>query len=138
MARRDFEILLHALNRNGFEADARWRDASWQPRVDVYHNDDTIFVQVEAPGLDEKNLRLSYDAPSAQLTIEGVRSRPSCGAPSRCLQMEIEYGPFRRSLALPAEIDAAGIAAHLEAGFLLITVPRRKPQPPSTTRISID
>jgi HSP20 family protein len=138
VARRDLEILLHALNRNGFEADARWRDASWQPRVDVYHNEDTIFVQVEAPGLDEKNLRLNYDAQQRQLTIEGVRSRPSCGAPCRCLQMEIEYGPFRRSLALPAEIDAAAIVAHLEAGFLLISVPRRKSQPPGTARINID
>jgi HSP20 family protein len=129
---------MQALNKNAFQGEARWRDASWQPRVDIYHNDDTIFVQVEAPGLDEKNLRLNYDAPRGLLHIEGVRSRPSCGGPCRCLQMEIEYGPFRRSLSLPAEIDANGIAAHLEAGFLLITVPRRTPQPPSTTRINID
>jgi HSP20 family molecular chaperone IbpA len=52
--------------------------------------------------------------------------------------MEIEYGPFRRTLGLPPGIDAAGIAAHLEAGFLLITIPRRRPQLSGSTRINIE
>jgi HSP20 family protein len=138
VAQRDLEILLRAHQKGRFEVDARWRDASWQPRADIYHNDENIFVQIEAPGLDEKNLRLHYDAERSQLIVEGTRARPSCGAPCRCLQMEIEYGPFRRALGLPPGIDAAGIAAHLEAGFLLITVPRRKPETPASTRITVE
>jgi HSP20 family molecular chaperone IbpA len=51
--------------------------------------------------------------------------------------MEIEYGPFRRVLPLPTEIDASAIEAHLEAGFLLITIPRQKPKNVAT-RINIE
>lgn len=142
MTEQELENLLRAQllapQRSGFDVGARWRESSWQPRADIYHNDDAIFVQVEAPGLDEKNLRLHYDAPTRQLVIEGVRTRPSCGAPCRCLQMEIEYGAFSRALTLPAEIDAANIAAHLEAGFLIISIPRIKAQQPVAKRIGID
>lgn len=120
-----------------FEVRTRWRNSLWQPRADVHQSEDEVLIQVEAPGLDEKNLSLHLA--DDHLIIEGVRHRPGHESPCRCLQMEIEFGPFRRVLPLPpaAEIDAAAIEAHLDAGFLTIRVPRRKPAPPRSVRIDV-
>ncbi len=119
-----------------FGSAASWRDARWQPRIDIYQGEDALVIQVEAPGLDENQLRLRFD--SGHLIIEGVRPRPEFDGPRRCLQMEIEHGPFRRVLNLPAEIDAASIEARYESGLLLITIPRRQAPPIATTKIRID
>lgn len=117
-------------------AGAAWRDARWQPRIDVYQGEQAISIQVEAPGLDEDQLRLRFD--SGHLIIEGVRPRPVLDGPRRCLQMEIEHGPFRRVLSLPPEIDAARIEARYQSGLLSITIPRRTSPPNASTRINID
>lgn len=127
-----------APNAAAFEVRTRWRDSLWQPRADIHQTEDEILIQVEAPGLDEKNLSLHLA--DDHLIIEGVRHRPGHESPCRCLQMEIEFGPFRRVLPLPpaAEIDAAHIEAHLDAGFLTIRVPRRKPASSAPTRINVN
>jgi HSP20 family protein len=134
MARNSLEQMVRALH-NEMDIGTRWRDARWQPRADVYQDERALYIQVEAPGLDESTMRVRYE--SGHLVIEGVRQRPCTNAPCRCLQMEIEYGPFRRVLQLPSEIDAGAIEARLEAGFLLITVPRQQPQN-TATKISIE
>lgn len=140
--RDDVNDLLRALSSGtaglaNFEVRTRWRDSLWQPRADVHQTADEVLIQVEAPGLDAKNLRLHYE--DGHLIVEGVRHRPAHATPCRCLQMEIEFGPFRRVLPLPpaAEIDATRIEAHLDAGFLTIHVPRRKPASSAPTRINV-
>ena len=128
------EQLVRALS-NEMEVGARWRTTGWQPRADIYGDDDALYVQIEAPGLDQNSMRVRFE--SGHLIIEGVRERPCRHQPCRCLQMEIEYGPFRRVLQLPTEIDASAIEASLEAGFLLITIPRQQPKN-VTTKINIE
>lgn len=123
------------------EFGASWQ-GRWEPRADIYQTADAIHIQIEAPGLDETNLSLEYDPQPGQLIVEGRRDR--AGLPganllqaARCLQVEIEYGPFRRAVPLPPDIDSSGIAATYQAGLLLITVPRKKPSAAVNLRVHI-
>jgi HSP20 family protein len=137
MAKQTVTHLMQVVRHGDLEIGVTWSaGALWQPRADVSQTADAVLIQVEAPGLDEDNLRLRFEA--GRLVIEGRRERPVCDPPHQCLQVEIEYGPFRRVLPLPPDIDAEGIEAQYQAGMLSIRVPRKKPAPATPTRIAVE
>ena len=108
----------------------------FQPRVDIYRDAEQLLIQVEAPGVDEDSLRLHFEP--GQLLIEGRRERPQLPDSARCLCVEIEYGAFRRAIALPTDADADAIQARYQAGILIIAVPLRRAASLSPLRVNID
>ena len=108
---------------------------AWQPRVDIYELDDAIIVQVEAPGLQIEELKIGFEA--GQLIVEGVRTHPPLPSPARAALVEMNYGPFRRALPLPDDIDGDGIRATYDAGVIQVHVPRRPPMRPKRIDIQI-
>jgi HSP20 family protein len=108
---------------------------AWQPRVDICENADEVCLQVELAGVAEDAVQLRFEP--GQLIIEGDRPRPELASPRRCLQVEIEYGRFRRALPLPADIDGTNIEAQLDKGILYITARRRPKSTSENIRISV-
>jgi HSP20 family protein len=94
---------------------------TWRPSVDVYRVDDGIAVVVELPGVDEADLKVV--AEHGRLRIAGTRRTVTAGAGAEPLQLEIDYGPFERVIALPAGADTDRISADSRAGLLTIRVP---------------
>lgn len=119
----------------GVEFGMAWREAAWQPRIDISQTPDGLEIDVEAAGLSEDTLRLHFEA--GQLIVEGRREREVPCTVARCLQVEIEYGAFRRAVAVPPEADIDGIRASYQSGLLHIVVPFKSPQPPATRRVNI-
>jgi HSP20 family protein len=114
-----------------------WAEHGWQPRVDVYETPDALLLTVEVPGVPDEAMNINFvPGHYPRLIIEGRRGAPECGA-ARCLQVEIDHGPFRREIRLPRDADGEKIAARRELGLLLITVPRRPPHPPHNVKVSI-
>lgn len=104
-------------------------DASsiWSPNTDIYETPEGLVVKVELPGVPANNVQIELG--DGALVVEGIRRDPYCGATSagyRFRQMEIEYGPFRRAIALPYAVDAPAVRARLEGGFLEIVLPRAR------------
>jgi len=97
--------------------------------VDVFETDGNIYVRVEISGVRGEDLRVSIDG--EVLRISGVRRVPSVPNVRRLHQMEIAFGPFERQvrISLPFERDA--VAAHLEDGFLVISLRRTRKGPRS-------
>ncbi len=124
-------LQLHPLEHS----QAGWGSAGWQPPVDIYQLEDALLIQVEVPGLQIEDLQLHFQP--GELLIEGRRARPTLPGPARALLVEMNYGPFRRAFALPANCDGDGIHATFEAGVLQIRVPLRKPAPPTNRRVEI-
>ena len=136
MANRTITHLLQVLGTGDFEIGVAWSTSTlWQPRTDIYQADDAVLIQVEAPGCDEEELRLRFEP--GQLIIEGVRECPTANAPHRCLQVEIERGPFRRVLPLPPDAAVEEIEARYQAGMLFIRVPRKDLSQLTTMRIDV-
>ncbi|MDF2439909.1 MAG: hypothetical protein JWN98_893 [Abditibacteriota bacterium] len=135
MARNRYHFLhIYQPGEPGWPAESQ--ALGFQPRVDMYRDAQQILVQVEAPGVDEESLRLHFEP--GQLVIEGRRDRPQLPASACCLCVEIEYGAFRRAIALPADADADSIQARYQAGILIIAVPLRRATSPSPVRVNID
>jgi HSP20 family protein len=107
--------------------DARWvlphHGRIWRPPTDVYETDDNIVVKVEVAGMAEDDFAITYS--EHNLTIAGVRRDPA--AKLGYHQMEIPYGEFRTDAYVPKAVDADGIEASYENGFLLVTLPKVGP-----------
>jgi HSP20 family protein len=94
---------------------------TWRPSVDVYRVGDAVSVVVELPGVDDADLKVI--AEDGRLRIVGMRRTVNAGVGAEPLQLEIDYGPFERVIALPAGADGERITADFRAGLLTVRVP---------------
>ena len=76
----------------------------FRPNVDSFHTDDPhqLTVVIELPGVDPASISIVVG--ERALVISGDRPRPKIDG-GVYQQMEIEYGPFRRLVRLPEDVD---------------------------------
>jgi HSP20 family protein len=83
-------------------------------------------VRVEISGVRGEDLRVNVDGDLVR--VSGVRRVPVEAEVRRLHQMEIAFGPFERAVRIAIPFDREGVSAHLEDGFLLVTLPKSLPQ----------
>jgi len=90
--------------------------------LDVFETDDALHFHIELPGVEKEDigLYLSRDL----LTIEGTKKAPGKCEGSRFLNVEREFGTFKRDIGLPKPTDAREIIAKLEDGILYVRLPK--------------
>ena len=105
----------------------------FRPHVDCYRTNDALTVLVELPGVDPENVDLFVGGGTLYIAGERVRPRPKGQVYQ---QMELDYGPFRRQVALNADVDAAAARASYQHGILEVVLPLAKRAAP-TERVAI-
>ena len=106
------------------------RRAGFTPRVDVSYVDDPprAVVTAELAGIDTAALDL--EVRGRELVIAGVRGPVTEPVEGRVYQqIEIEHGPFRRTVALGADVDPDATRATYEDGVLRVELPLRQREP---------
>ncbi len=95
----------------------------YRPRVDCYRSDQppAITVVVDLAGVDPEEVELAVV--ERVLVVSGRRRRRPAECPVSYQQMEIEYGPFLRRIALGDDVDAAAAVATYDRGFLIVVLP---------------
>ena len=110
------------------------RRGGFSPAVDVYYASDPprAVVQADLAGIDPSAVQLEITG--RELVLSGHRETES--ADDRVYQqLEIERGPFRRVVALGAEVDAEAADATYEDGVLTVELPLLRPARPRTVQI---
>jgi HSP20 family protein len=109
--------------------------AGFRPQIDCYRTADPaeLVVLVELPGVDPASITLVVAEGMLQVAGERVRPR-STGLVYQ--QMELDYGPFRRQIALGDDVDVTKAQATYEQGILKVVAPIAA-RPRSTARVSI-
>ena len=108
--------------------------ATWNPPVDVLEEKDRIFVKVEVPGVDENNLKVTYE--DGLLTVSGERQFERKDD-RNYHRIERAYGSFTRTFSLPRSVDANQIAADYRNGVLEISIPKREEAKPKQIAINL-
>lgn len=91
------------------------------PRADLIDDGEAYRVIVEVPGVTEANLEIALE--EEKLVVAGVRE--SFSEDVLHLISERQLGPFQRVFELPGGYDAERVSAHLQAGLLVVVLPKR-------------
>jgi len=132
--RRDEEHPFHSMQRemnrlfddffNGFDV-APLSETSFgtiSPSVGIRENDKEISVQVELPGMDEKDVEILLT--DNALTIKGEKKEEKEDKGKDYYYMERAFGSFHRVIPLPLGIDHGKADAKFKKGILHITLPK--------------
>lgn len=90
------------------------------PSIDIYELENSLVVEVEAPGLKKENLKLTLE--DNILTIEGEKKSAEPKGLVRIFRSERAFGNFKRSFTLPVDVDPDKVNAKFENGILTITL----------------
>jgi HSP20 family protein len=104
--------------------------ARWRPPTDVLESSLGLVVKVELAGVreDDVDITLFEDV----LVVAGKRYEDypegvDCRAREcRYHESGVRYGEFRAEVYLPLAVDADGVTARYDSGFLYVTLPRRE------------
>lgn len=98
----------------------------FRPAADCYRTADALTIVLELPGVDPASIQVV--AVERSLVVAGTRERPRVDG-QVFQQMELEYGAFRREIALGEDVDVGGAEASYEHGMLTVRLPLAQPQP---------
>ena len=109
--------------------------AGWNPPVDILEENDRILVKVEVPGIDEKDLRVTFE--DGLLTVSGERQFERRDD-RNYHRIERAYGSFTRTFSLPRSVDATQILANYRNGVLEVEIPKKEESRPKQIQINVN
>ena len=111
---------------------------AFEPPTDVYETEESVVVRLEIAGLRGNSSEIAVEIQDDLLTVSGERVDPAGGAGCRYEQMEIQTGPFQRTVHLPGPVDETGAVARYDDGFLVIRLPKRPVTPSGPRTVEIE
>lgn len=99
-----------------------WGDGGWaglwNPSLDVAEDDKSVTVKVEVPGVKPEDIHLSVTGNTLLISGEKKESHEREG--DGYYHSERRFGSFRRSVMLPAGVDAEKVNADYAHGVLAV------------------
>ncbi|HTW72414.1 MAG TPA: Hsp20/alpha crystallin family protein [Acetobacteraceae bacterium] len=112
--------------RRMFDMAAPWGTGAMlnmpSPAMDVTEDADGYKVTAELPGIDEKEIEVALTDDT--LTIKGEKKVETEEKDKDYYLSERSYGTFRRSFALPENVDCDKVTAAFAKGVLTVTLPK--------------
>jgi HSP20 family protein len=106
---------------------------AWGPALDISERKDAYLVTVELPGVEADDLEITLE--DGLLTIQGERHFAHESSEQQFHRVERRYGAFRRSITLPAQVQAEQIEASFDNGVLQIVVPKMEEAKPKRIQV---
>jgi HSP20 family protein len=106
-----------------------WNEASPLP-VDVQDEGEAYLLTAFVPGLQAADLNIQIIEDT--LSIEGAYSQHE----GEALMSELPAGTFRRTLRLPAALDAEKAEARIENGVLSLRMPKAESARPKIIKVA--
>lgn len=119
----------------GFGLAPRSGGAGLAAHLDVREEPDRIVVEADLPGVEEKDVAVTFS--SGVLTIKGERKSEREEKKDDYHIAERSFGSFERALRLPDTVDEGGIEANFDKGVLRIVAPKRAEALKSERKIEI-
>ncbi len=97
--------------------------------VDVRETDDAFIINASVPGLKPEDLNISVVGDT--VTISGEIK----GENASYIYRERRFGPFSRTLTLPAALDPDKAEATIENGILTLSLPKAEAARPKAIKV---
>lgn len=106
------------------------------PPVNLWEDDDHLFVEAELPGMTPEDLEI-FVTGGNQLSLKGQRRRPEQPAGTWHRQERGE-GSFSRVIELPYQVDSEHVSAEFRHGVLRLTLPKSPEVKPRRITVNTD
>ena len=142
LTRREFSTLQDRVNRIFRESYSpegpgeALTTANFAPPVDVYDDGHNIILNIEVPGIDEKDIDVSIE--NNTLTVRGERTLEKEQKEENFQRVERRYGSFTRSFTLPNSVDPEQVSAHYNKGVLKIRIAKKAEAKPTQIKVNVD
>jgi HSP20 family protein len=107
----------------------------WIPAMDLVETEDHFVLKADLPGLAEGDVNVEVE--DNVLTISGERKAEHEDKREGYVRVERAFGSFRRSLTLPAGIDAEAVQASFDNGVLEVRIPKPEERKPRKVAIQV-
>ncbi len=94
------------------------------PYVDLYEKDNNLIAEIELPGVNKEDIKLSVE--DGYLNISAEKKYEKEDKDKKYRKYERAYSFFQRSLKLPDEVDESKVKAKYEDGILKVVIPKSK------------
>jgi HSP20 family protein len=92
------------------------------PSVDIVEDEKSYIVTAELPGMEANDVEVTLDG--SNLIIRGEKQNETKTEDKNYHLTERTFGSFERSFFLPEGVDKDAIAASVEKGVLMVTLPK--------------
>lgn len=106
----------------GFPAEWIEQGEDGQLAVDVFQDEDNIYIKSTIAGVDPDDLDIYID--NDMITIRGKREHEETVEEENYFYRECYWGNFSRSIILPTDVQTEKIDATIKNGVLTITLPK--------------
>ena len=103
------------------------------PQLNVWEDDDNLFVEAELPGFELDDLEI-YVTGGNQLSISGQRKQPGQEG-GVWHRQERGFGKFRRALELPSDVNSESVSAKCSNGILTLEMPKAEAAKPRRIKV---
>jgi HSP20 family protein len=108
--------------------DPHWKAlvfGEWIPKLDVSETKDALVVEVETPGIEAKDIRISLEGEVLSIRGEKKQHREDKDdKDERYHRVERSWGSFMRSVRLPFAVQRDELTAAFKNGVLTVTLPK--------------
>lgn len=105
---------------------------NWQPAADIYESEGEYYVYFDLAGADSQSFSVVVDG--HHLRVQGRRQLPAQKTIACIHQLEIELGPFDRTVTLPGAVNIDAVTSAYVNGILTVTLPKK----PARDKIDIE
>ena len=112
------------------------RDEIFIPSVDISEDKDNVYVDVDIPGLEQKDIKVSLN--KGILVISGSKQESKEEKNKNYHRIERFQGSFLREIPLDSNIDASQVKARYKNGVLHITLPKKEEEKTKSIEVRVE
>ncbi|GAB4377316.1 MAG: Hsp20/alpha crystallin family protein [Elainellaceae cyanobacterium] len=113
-----------------------WKAITRVPAAEIEETDDTIYLKLEIPGIDAKDLDIEVTATAVSVT--GERKSETKSEDKGVTRSEFRYGKFHRIVPLPARVQNTQVKAEYKDGILNLTLPKTEAEKNKVVKVNLD
>jgi HSP20 family protein len=106
------------------------------PAVDVKEEDKRYLMEVELPGLTDKNIELKVE--DNVLTLSSKKEESKEEKKNGYLLRERRSAEFCRTFVLPRDADRAEVKAEFKNGLLVVDIPKKPESQPRKIDVKVN
>ncbi|QHG14988.1 Hsp20/alpha crystallin family protein [Nostoc sp. ATCC 53789] len=137
---QDFNTLESYIN--GLLGDTKVPSAQFEkgsvkvPAAELQETDDAIYLKLELPGLEAKDLDIQVTEDTVH--ISGERKSETKTQNNSTTKSEFYYGKFQRVIPLSARVQNTNVTANYKNGILNLTLPKSEKEKNKVVKVNLE